>query len=121
MVTEDFCSFELAKLLKEKGFDEVCYRLYNTEEKELWGTDGIAFVNHEADEDTIAAPTHQMVLKWCREKGYYIYFPPGLNRFEDDAYIPHIVRRYGVSAIGTHKGYYNAVEYAIKYVLENLI
>ena len=27
-ITEDFVSFEIAKLLKEKGFDEPCRSLY---------------------------------------------------------------------------------------------
>lgn len=25
MITEDYCSYELSKLLKEKGFDEFSY------------------------------------------------------------------------------------------------
>lgn len=29
MITEDYVSFETAKLLKEKGFDEVCCLLEN--------------------------------------------------------------------------------------------
>ena len=28
MITEDYVSFETAKLLKEKGFDELCYQKY---------------------------------------------------------------------------------------------
>ena len=31
MITEDYCSFEVAKLLKEKGFDETCYQKYDDE------------------------------------------------------------------------------------------
>ena len=66
-ISVDYCDFEIAKLLKEKGFDEVCYRIYDTKEKELFGTDGIEFQNHEADEETITAPTLQMAMKWLRE------------------------------------------------------
>lgn len=28
MITEDYVSFETAKLLKEKGFDEKCQKVY---------------------------------------------------------------------------------------------
>ena len=31
MITEDYVSFEIAKLLKEKGFDELCYQKYDDE------------------------------------------------------------------------------------------
>ena len=27
MIKEDFCSFDVAKLLKEKGFNGLCFRL----------------------------------------------------------------------------------------------
>lgn len=29
MITEDYVGFETAKLMKEKGFDEICYLGYN--------------------------------------------------------------------------------------------
>jgi len=29
MITEDYVSFETAKLLKEKGFDKKCFTVYN--------------------------------------------------------------------------------------------
>lgn len=29
MITEDYCSYEVAKLLKEKGFDEPCKVWYS--------------------------------------------------------------------------------------------
>jgi hypothetical protein len=29
MITEDYVSFETAKLLKEKGFDATCKKYYN--------------------------------------------------------------------------------------------
>ena len=30
MITEDYVSFETAKLLKEKGFDGPCYKVWET-------------------------------------------------------------------------------------------
>ena len=32
MITEDYVSFEIAKLLKEKGFSEPCYTCYLNKE-----------------------------------------------------------------------------------------
>ena len=30
MITEDYVSFEVAKMLKEKGFNEPCHATYDT-------------------------------------------------------------------------------------------
>lgn len=66
MITEDYVSFEVAKLLKEKGFDESCIYVYRHDgSQDTW----------DADKENIACqkPTLQMVMKWLREeKHYYI-------------------------------------------------
>ena len=58
MITEDYVSFEVAQLLKKKGFDERCYKKYNSS--------GDLF---DAKEFTYGpkAPTLQMAMKWLRE------------------------------------------------------
>lgn len=33
MTREDYCSYEVAKLLKEKGFNEECFALYNPDSR----------------------------------------------------------------------------------------
>ena len=65
-ITEDYVSFETAKLLKEKGFDEpVMYH---------FTPDGAQRKFQQAFyKDDIAQPTLQMALKWLMEvKHYYI-------------------------------------------------
>ncbi|MBO7693544.1 MAG: hypothetical protein J6T10_13010 [Methanobrevibacter sp.] len=60
MITEDYVSFETAKLLKEKGFDEECVYVYRHDGSEdIW----------DADKEDIACqkPTLQMAMKWLRE------------------------------------------------------
>lgn len=63
MIKEDYVSFEIAKLLEEKGFDEVCYRwadnksMYEEGEWQPWNKSGHA----------TAIPTLQMAMKWLRE------------------------------------------------------
>lgn len=60
-ITEDYVSFNTAKLLKEKGFDEYCG--YYSSDGEYWG---YCTYNHNG-KDYISAPTLQMAMKWLRE------------------------------------------------------
>ena len=65
-LTEDYCSFETSKLLKEKGFDWPCHGSYHIEypkNKIVWSPkpvndDGQIFMN---------APTHQMAMRFLRK------------------------------------------------------
>ena len=71
MITEDYCSYEVAKLLKDKGFK--CGATYS----KGFVKDGDGFVGGLIrHEDKI---THQMAMKWLREeKGIYVYVEPYL-------------------------------------------
>ena len=68
MIQERYCSYEVAKLLKEKGFDEPCRSVY-----EDFG-DYIDFY-YTVEEQTdlqmgvfeVLRPTHQMAMDWLRE------------------------------------------------------
>ena len=66
MVTEDYVSFETAKLLKEKGFDEKCHMCWDEVTKTMESADEYA-TNSELLATYISAPTLQMVMKWLRE------------------------------------------------------
>ena len=63
-MNEDYVSFEIAKLLKEKGFDEACIGFY-TPQKELHFT-LLEETNSMWLDDSISAPTLQMAMKWIR-------------------------------------------------------
>ena len=63
---EDFVSFDLAKKLKEKGFDEKCYTFYEYDSKEFYREESIPCCNSRSDD--YAAPTISQVLKWLREE-----------------------------------------------------
>lgn len=66
-MTEDYVSFEVAKLLKEKGFDWECATLYDIRNGEfLEKQTGYVFNNSQWD-NFITAPTLQMAMKWLRE------------------------------------------------------
>ena len=69
MITEDYVSFETAKLLKEKGFDSECHSHYYACHR----PDG-SVQYHIAEiyslkslKDFYLAPTLQMAMKWLRE------------------------------------------------------
>ena len=123
MTKEDYCSFEVSKLLKEKGFDEPCRAVY--EEKVLRTNTLCEYHNSELS-SYVCAPTHQMAMKWLREK-YYIYADPIKQGNYNDCseYYTWIVARMGIihrnSSVADKLSYKEAVEAALKYSLENLI
>lgn len=65
MITEDYTSFEIAKLLKEKGFD-VYVKSYYNRAAEFNGN--MALWNYNISEFRYSAPTLQMAMKWLREE-----------------------------------------------------
>lgn len=80
MITEDYVSFETAKLLKEKGFegDTNCYYIEESVDKNLYYspikqnhnkriTNNEFNVYIDITSSRISAPTLQMAMKWLRE------------------------------------------------------
>ena len=65
MITEDYVSFETAKLLKEKGFSEECTGCYYKGELNVF--DLPVNYNMGNSDNTLSAPTLQMATKWLRE------------------------------------------------------
>lgn len=119
MITEDYVSFEVAKLLKEKGFDEFTFSDYNE--------NGIAQFNEV--ETRVAKgyqrPTLQMAMKWLREvHNINIDIVPIWNqkRFEYQVFVvtPENAKHCYIDD-KLYLGYEQACEAAIKYCLENLI
>ena len=64
MITEDYVSFETAKLLKEKGFDVYVKSYYN---KAAEFNGDMALWNYNITDFRYSAPTLQMAMKWLRE------------------------------------------------------
>lgn len=124
IVTEDFVSFETARLLKEKGFNEkvVCY--YD-DGGSLNLNKFVEFqcCNQGYGSSIFAAPTLQMACKWLREvhnlwceispEGKGLWYRE-VYSLTDEEYIPN-------SNGHKIKSYEKACEAAIKYCLENLI
>ena len=139
MIEEAYVSFEVAKLLKEKGFDEYCHYFYDCE------TPNTGYLSNKKYGESIhnskvydgrnlvACPTHQVAMAWLREV-HGIFIGISLcqryeNKTDNDTIIMFFFELLnlkekqlinGFSQEYTHT-YEEAVESALKYVLENLI
>ena len=82
MITEDYISFEVAKLLREKGFDESCYQKYDDEGYLSFNHVGYINAEKPTEDFSALAPTHQMVMKWLRKKHIIIVISPEILNIE---------------------------------------
>lgn len=128
MITEDYVSFETAKLLKEKGFDEETRGYYpikgDATGRLMFGSE----YNHNHSQVQISAPTLQMTMKWLREvHGLFIgiVFQLECLSKEDKLFwkwnISDKGNKFALVEFGESDTYEEACEAAIKYCLENLI
>lgn len=126
--------YEIAKLLKEKGFDEPCLRYYSnlnlfTDKYKDWNNHTIGNTSmHKRNANYYSAPTIAEVVMWLYEKhGIWITVEPFLRReknelvyfykiFGSDGYLNTISRL----SMG-HSSPTEAYEVAVEYVLKNLI
>ena len=132
MITEDYVSFELAQLLKEKGFDGQCATKYDSNGC-IWDNiryDGIFLGNNDIFPEEYLSPTLQMAMKWLRE--VHNVFIDISSRFSKNADSDVCFSYSCKKLIDTYKSSYEigdgewlnyeeACEAAIKYCLEHLI
>lgn len=133
----DFVTFEIAKKLKEKGFNEKCFATYDND-----GMLGYVYYQPQSihtvsfddclyyGDNVIAAPTISQVLKWLREV-HNVYVDIGLYVITKDMLkyninVYHNKNRKDLMYSGIHltkecSKYEEACEIALKYVLDNLI
>lgn len=151
MVKEAYVSFEIAKLLKEKGFDEpteyVWYEYYphsNTANKDEIGsqkmdwffgdeqTERNSFYSNKIGKPTYiskeiySAPTHQLTMAWLRGKYdlHIIVYPYKADNKKK--WCCQVFKTFNLLGCEqytneTLNSYEEAVEAALKYALENLI
>ena len=134
MITEDYVSFETAKLLKEKGFDEGC-GLYYAIDKCL-GDEFVHLIytdeqlhNSEINGNNsnypgwiCTAPTLQMATKWLREVHHLVIdikYQVICPTFKWRIYQVDEKRKH--TDFAHYQTYEEACEAAIKYCLESLI
>lgn len=127
MVTEDYVSYETAKLLKKSGFDSNEISCINVFKGHTYKIQGNII---DADED-VTIPTIQMAMKWLREKhnlhcdiGYHFRLGWHIKITSlKETVIDHDIemRTYPIFNTIDYSSYEEAAEDAIKYCLENLI
>jgi len=124
-ITEDYCSFEIAKLLKEKGFNGECRAAY-TSYGQLFTTQIQQYITNILCSKgylwDCTAPTFQMVRKWLRDT-YNLYL---FNEYfgESKTYKWRIIEMNSTHKHSDFKHYNTeeeATEASFKYALENLI
>ena len=137
MITEDYVSFETAKLLKEKGFNEYCRAFRSPSSK---GARGLFYSVREVKNTekkktlgaAIACPTLQMTIKWLIEvhniipivltgdnkhNGVAIYYWFRIDTIKNGVLEYAIYKEDKIE----YPAYEEAAEAAIKYCLEYLI
>lgn len=120
-ITEDYVSFETAKLLKEKGFNECPLFRYD-DCGHLWVQGGY----NKTIKWHFPAPTIQMVMKWLREEKGIAVVPILSSVLDNEKFLWDIEITVAKTNETYHQGwiyesYERACEAAIKYCLEKLI
>lgn len=147
MIKEDYVSYEVAKLLKEKGFDESTEFVWYQYLPTSLDCQGLAnkkardyFFHNETTEhrstycnsrskpkyiqgDIFSCPTHQMAMKWLREehKLSIEISSTESGRWMAFVYELGLTRHFVEAYISTYDTYEDAVEAALKYCLTKLI
>lgn len=122
MIEEAYVSFETAKLLKEKGFDEPC-RYYYSSDGKIYRVYGLKDRNYTGV-NTFSVPFQALAMKWLREV-HNIHI--GINPISGKGYnaIIYDVADFDDYGIISDTEFFfhveEACEAAIKYCIENLI
>ena len=131
MIKERYCSYEVARLLKEKGFSEPVRSFYlidDAHSNAVNVTYTITYRNVNSAK-AILRPTHQMACDWLREVHYICItiYPDNEKGFEAVFYdiesdVEITLQSFGIYDFHIFgNSYEEAVEAAIKYSLENLV
>lgn len=117
-LSEDYVSYEVAKLLNKKGFDESCDYYYDqsSDEPQQFTLDEMYY----SYDEFLKAPTLQMAMKWLREEKniiiniWYNGVEWAAEHYNDEDENFYLI----ADSYNSHE---EAVEAALKYALENLI
>ena len=124
MITEDYVSFETAKLLKEKGFKGECLGVYFPDGRFYTFDTAFDFNPHDGNlSHPVNAPTLQMTMKWLREihKLWCEISWEGKNAWFVDIFSLDEEQYVMFNKIHNVPSYEEACEAAVRYCLENLI
>ena len=126
MIHDEIVTFEVAKLAKEKGFNEKCNFYY---QKGVINTDGCFNRYNKGVEYICSAPTQSLLQRWLREEKEIII----AISVDIDHDLHRVCYEYGVcydfdgrtmeyhNCYDSFGRYEEALEDALKYALENLV
>ena len=125
MITEDYVSFKIAKLLKEKGFDGKCDLFGRTDESELIIREAAKIAYEQGiDDECVILPTLQMAMKWLREAhniDIIINVSSKDESYDKRKYTYVIVSKWFIGTDNVKRIYEEACEAGIEYCLENVL
>lgn len=123
MIEEGYVSFELARLLREKGFNEPCnsrfYKRTPEGEPEVYHTSIREDFNRGELRNTWSRPTLQMVLLWLHGNGIH----PCVNwHISANKYYAKITGKANADySVGLYEKLEESWQAIIRYSLENLL
>ena len=125
MIEERYCSYELCKLLKEKGFDVPCSKAYMNDSMVIKSIVQPIDFNSSG---YVSRPTHQMAMDWLIEiHNIFIVVEPHMYDYineKNSSYVTSLWQGDNYYENITSKDYptyEDAIEAALKCSLENLI
>lgn len=135
MIQEAYCSYEISKLLKKKGFGVPCNSWYipysDGSVKKCMLAEPVNYNHYDGFPWTVSRPTHQMACAWLREK-HLIHIYAEYKAFFQEK--PKKVYYHWMPFVKTLPqggfpnsldiycdNYEEAIEAALKYTLENLL
>ena len=114
MAKERYASFEVAKLLQEKGFEGETHKVFD-EDGELYDNSTLK---------SIPAPTQQVACDWCQEKDVLITYDLS-NPFNDKLIVKVYREDYDLDWVEAttiiRDTLETAINAALEYALKNLI
>lgn len=125
-MNEDFTPFELAVKLKEKGFNEPCYKYY---QRGVLDSDDCWNRYNRGTANRCSAPTISQVLKWLREERFIFIGLSPMPTYDSEEMVEWRSAVYKTDKQGglscQEEFYFQSYEHAalagIEYVLDNLI
>ena len=121
-IVESYCSFEVSKLLKEKGFENEFCQCY-TEGREFYISPNLLSerITGKKRPATIPAPTYSIAIEWIRLNfGIWIT----ITSISQESWQCHITKKgdsLGKLCFEDFNSPQEATEAALKYILEELI
>lgn len=134
-IQEFYCSFEVSKLLKEKGFSWNNYSALNNHDKEGITLESGYYCCYNEDGKVIRPkfysstnphyprPTHALAIEWIRVNFGFFCFPDAVYDFS--SWTPRVVKKRNHSILYSGSLEFDtqqqATEAALLYTLQNLI